>query len=721
MSQSLPSLLKGLNKPQSEAVSYDAGSLAVIAGAGSGKTKVLTNRIAYLLTHHQWPSHAIMAVTFTNKAAQEMKKRLHALQVPHVDQMWVGTFHGLAYRFLRLHHDAAGLSKHFQIIDPQEQEKILKKIFKANHWDQEGFDVKEALSFINQQKDAGIRPHKAESGAYGSFVLQAYREYQEACDKNSWVDFGELLLRCYEVTCHHPEILLHYQNKFRHILVDEFQDTNDIQYAWIEKLCDKGMAIPATVVGDMDQSIYSWRGAKMKNVERFVDEFAQAQLVKLEQNYRSTHHILACANALIGNNKERIPKNLWTQQNTGDPVVLFEAYDDKEEADWAVTQAVKEFGKSKKWGNCAILYRSNAQSRILEEACIKRNVPYKIHGGQRFFERAEIKDALAHLHVISNIKNDLMLERALTSPSKGFGAKTLDLLRHHSQVEDVSWSTLLDRESFGKTHLTPKTRAAWSTWRDAWAEQHDTTLEERVRWCVEKTGLLAHYQEMDRKEKTDRGENLKEFVSVAKRYQESYRQPKEYMIEDFLASIALESDKDDQQGDAVNLMTIHASKGLEFPQVCLVGWDDGIFPSGQSLSDQDRMEEERRLAYVAITRAETRLCISGTVMRRQYGQVMQLPPSRFFAELPVAHCVWLRQPQRQYKTAIHVPTMTSPLLQGGSRNDGFWKVGELVEHPLFGRGKILRVDGAGKNDRVVVQFTQEKKVLLPQLAKLQKV
>lgn len=718
-------LLKGLNPEQAKAVVHPEGSLAVIAGAGSGKTSVLTKRIAWLSSHKKLRSYQILAVTFTNKAAAEMNKRLVALGIPAVDQMWAGTFHGLSHRLLRRHHEAAGLSAHFQILDAQEQEKVVKKIFKSNDWSTEEFSPKDVVRYINAQKDEGLRPHQcATENAIEAFQREAYEAYQNLCDQNSWVDFGELLLRCYELTKDNEEIRLKYQTQFEHILVDEFQDTNDIQYNWIKLLSEAGQAVPVTVVGDMDQSIYSWRGAQMTNVQRFVDEFANVGMVKLEQNYRSTHHILSCSNTIIQNNLQRIDKNLWTSKTEGEKVHLFEAMDEKEEATWAVNQALRQYKESQKWSDTAILYRSNAQSRIIEEACIKKGLPYKIYGGIRFFERSEVKDALAHLAVMVDINNDLMLERALTTPSKGFGNKALEGLRTQSVVQQKSWANLLNNPEFAKNYITGKAQAAWKTWTTSWSEQGDEgRLEDKVRWCVENTGLLAHYQEIDRKEKTDRAENLKELISVAKRYSQGKKESGRMVVLDFLASAALEAENASENGgDAIQLMTIHASKGLEFPTVCAIGWDEGLFPSSQSVNDPQRLEEERRLAYVAITRAEKSLCISGAVDRRQYGQVLRLQPSRFLSELPFASVQWARAPSRSGSLSKDMPQnagLSTNLRKSSSGS--YWSAGDRVHHPAFGGGKIIRVDGANRNDRVMVLFDSgEKKLLLPQLAKLEK-
>lgn len=715
-------ILKGLNPEQAKAVVHE-GSLAVIAGAGSGKTSVLTKRIAHLCQTKNLRSYQILAVTFTNKAAAEMNKRLVELGIPSVDQMWAGTFHGLSHRLLRRHHEAAGLSAHFQILDPQEQEKVVKKIFKSNDWSTDEFDPKAVVHYINGQKDIGLRPHQCSTeNAIEVFNKEAYEAYQELCDQNSWVDFGELLLRCYELTKDNEDIRHKYQAQFAHILVDEFQDTNDIQYNWIKLLSESGQAVPVTVVGDMDQSIYSWRGAQMTNVQRFVDEFADVGMIKLEQNYRSTHHILNCSNVIIKNNAQRIEKNLWTSKTDGDPVELFEAMDEKEEATYAINQAIRQHRLTQKWADTAVLYRSNAQSRIVEEACIKKNIPYKIYGGIRFFERSEIKDALAHLAVVLDINNDLMLERALTTPSKGFGNKALDALRTQSVVQKKTWARLLNDDDFLKKNTTSKAQQSWLKWRELWAEQgFEGRLEDKVRWCVENTGLLAHYEEQDKKDKTDRAENLKELISVARRYSQGKKESGKEIVLDFLSSAALEAENaTDNNGDAIQLMTIHSSKGLEFPTVCAIGWDDGLFPSNQSISDPQRLEEERRLAYVAITRAEKTLCISGAVDRRQYGQVLRLLPSRFLSELPYDSVSWKRSPIRQGSVSKDTPALQS-VKKSAVAASSYWNVGDKVLHAAFGKGKILRVDGMNKNDRVMVLFESgEKKILLPQLAKLEK-
>lgn len=712
--------LKGLNPEQSKAVTHDQGSLAVIAGAGSGKTSVLTRRIACLIECNNWHPSRILAVTFTNKAASEMKKRLTSLGIDDVEKMWVGTFHGLANRFLRRHHEAAGLTAHFQILDAQEQEKVIKKVFKDHQWSTEAHDPKDVMRFINEKKDEGIRPQRCSTNnMIDTFNRKAYQEYQDVCDKNSWVDFGELLLRCYELMANNKDILLKYQEQFAHILVDEFQDTNDIQYAWVNLIAGMGEAVPVTVVGDMDQSIYSWRGAKMTNVQKFVEEFSTVEMIKLEQNYRSTHHILEAANAVINNNSHRIPKKLWTALGDGQPITLFDAMDEKEEASFAINQCIKQHKESGKWADAAVLYRSNAQSRIIEEACIKRNLPYKIYGGIRFFERAEIKDALAYLSVLGDPNNDLALERALTSPSKGFGAKTLDALRMYAIKQDCSWFAALSSD-WGNKNLNGKAKTSWEKLYSQWGENSQQgALEDKVRWCVEKTGLLAHYQALDLKDKTDRAENLKELISVARRYTQGRRSTGTEIVQEFLASAALESENTHEAGDdAIQLMTIHAAKGLEFPCVCAIGWDEGLFPSSQSLSDPDRLEEERRLAYVAITRAEKNLYISGAVERRQYGQTLRLAPSRFLKEVPLTSSSWHRQPIRKI---AHAQVKITPTSASTSTKSSYWSVGDKVIHPQLGQGKILRVDGLGRNDRVLILFDDgSKRVLLPQLAKIQR-
>ena len=712
----------GLNTEQARAVVHGPGSLAVIAGAGSGKTRVLTQRIGWLLASNDWAPTRILAVTFTNKAAQEMKKRLIALGVDDVPRMWVGTFHGLCHRFLRRHHEAAGLDASFVILDAADQEKIVKRLYKDNDWDTESSDPKDAVRYINSSKDAGLRPAQCPTSEPSDrFFRQVYQAYQELCDKNSWLDFGELLLRCAEVMDTNEAIRLSYQTQFGHILVDEFQDTNDIQYAWIKRLSGAGQSIPVTVVGDMDQSIYSWRGAQMTNVQRFVDEFADVGLVKLEQNYRSTPSILRAANTLIGHNATRIPKSLWTDSKNEQPVVLFEARDEREEAEWVVTQARRQHDATGAWADTAVLYRSNAQSRIVEEACIRRGIPYKITGGIRFFERAEIKDALAHLSVIMSPHNDLALERALGVPSKGFGAKTVDSVRLAAIKDGTSW-----HDALNSIKLTPKMKASWELARDGWADQARrpaTSLEEWVRWCVEKTGLLAHHQEIDRKEGSDRAENLQELISVARRFTQGRTSQGLPVVQDFLASAALESAVSaDQSDDALQLMTIHAAKGLEFPCVCAIGWDEGLFPSSQSNGDTARMEEERRLAYVAITRAEQQLFISGAAERRQYGQYMTPTPSRFLDELPSDSVRWHRPPTRTLTRSSH-PVAVRPVapIRTTSSRPAYWSVHDKIVHPSFGAGVVVRVDGLGPNDRLLIRFDDGvSRVLLPQLAKIQK-
>lgn len=747
---STSSLLDGLNDRQLAAVTSGNVSLAVVAGAGSGKTSVLTKRIAWLLAQHpDWRSSRIMAVTFTNKAAREMTDRLEKLDVP-VSGMWVGTFHGLANRFLRLNHEAANLKKSFIILDASDSEKLVNTIFKERRLPMWDGAAREVSSWISKWKDAGLRPNfvpqptpEAVTGA------EIYRIYQERCEENSWVDFGELLLRTVETMERHDVILENMRSRFSHVLVDEFQDTNLIQYRWLALLTDRGSIIPATVVGDMDQSIYSWRGAQMTHLQDFVDQFAGASIIKLEQNYRSTGHILATANALIAHNTQRIDKDLWTDAGAGEPVVLVETDDDRNEARHVVALAKHQYTLSHRWRDTVALYRFNYQSRLLEEALNAARIPYQIHGGLRFFDRQEIKDALAHLGVLADHSNDMALERALGAPTKGFGAANIDTLRLWSAKNRPSGAPRLPSlwalcdavtgaaplsgpwNAPPTSLLSASARKAWNAIRGRWDEASALDFRDQVLWCVNESGLLAHYQERDRKDHTDRAENLKELVSSATRFvEESKRQGLPSTAEEFLATAVLDSDKqaDAPDIDAVQMMTIHAAKGLEFPSVCLVGWDEELFPAPRAIASEDPslLEEERRLAYVAITRAERTAHIVGSARRMRFGRISEFSPSRFLAELPTDHVVWWAPPRRSGSPAAsvaHAPGLGPAVPARTARTPipTFWLPGQRVRHPTFGLGRVVRADGPHQDDRVLVHFDNGKNtMLLPAIAKLSK-
>ena len=729
-------LVAGLNPEQATAVVHPSGCLAVVAGAGSGKTSVLTRRIAWLVQECGLPPDAIMAVTFTNKAANEMRSRLEGLGIHGLARMWLGTFHGLGARFLREYAEPAGLRPRFNILDASDAEKLFKTLAAANGWVEKGLDVKEAIAWIASRKDEGkspseISPRDPKEGLF----LQAYRAYQAECDRKGVVDFGELLLRPRQLLASNPAIRQQFCSRFSHILVDEFQDTNEVQYEWVDILSTTGKRADVTVVGDMDQSIYSWRGAQMANLPRFVKDYA-AQIVKLERNYRSTGHILAAANAVVSNNRQRIPKKLWTEQPAGNRVRLSIFFDGRQEAEWVASSLAASHSarQGARWSDFAVLYRVGALSRQLEDAMIRHRIPYKVHGGLRFFDRMEIKDALAHLRTLADTADESALERALGAPPRGLGPAILDPARARALRERRTLHEVLSLDS---TTWSARALRAWGDWESSrQAAASLGSLEAMVRWAVEDTGLMERAVKQDAKDQTDRAANLGELVSVAAEFdkQEESLLPADRLVA-FLDAAVLSPETESASPDVVKLMTIHAAKGLEFPCVFLVGCDEGLFPSAMA-QDPDRMEEERRLAYVAITRAERRLCLSSVQERMVYGKVQDMLPSRFLSEIPSDEMEWdgssvvrrldARPSRSRMSTGSVRPTYPSGATRGGaalhsSSSHAGWRAGDGVEHNIFGRGQVVRVIAASPEPRLVVRFGGNERTLLPSIAKLRKV
>lgn len=724
-----------LNPQQAQAVLHPNGCLAVVAGAGSGKTAVLTRRIAWLVRECGLPVDSIMAVTFTNKAAAEMRRRLEGMGIHGLHKMWLGTFHGLGARFLREHAQAAGLRPRFTILDAPDSEKLFKNLAQSHGWLDNGMELKDAMAWIASRKDRGESPQDiTPADSREAMFLRAYRTYQEECDRRGVVDFGELLLRPYKLLREKPELRQAFSSRFSHFLVDEFQDTNRVQYEFLALLSQNGTTCDVTVVGDMDQSIYSWRGAQMTNLPKFVNEFS-ASTIKLEQNYRSTGHILAAANAVVANNRHRIPKVLRTDAPMGHAVRLSIFRDGKEEAEWvAKSIAASQHSRGKgSWSDFAVLYRVGALSRQLEEAMLRHRVPYKIHGGLRFFDRMEVKDALAHLRVLSDPSDEGALERALSSPPRGIGPSVLDQARARARDEHKS---LYDVLSTGFGSLSSRASKSWSEWEYGRQKAMSAnSLEEMVRWAVEETGLLERARKLDEKDHTDRASNLEELVSVAAEFdrQAASDAPMDRLVS-FLDTTALAPEIESGQApDAVRLMTIHASKGLEFPCVFIVGCDDGIFPSQQA-DTAERMEEERRLAYVAITRAERRLCMTSAQERMVYGKTQLMAPSRFLSEIPKDNIEWDSSTVSRYishPSSVSTPTSGASLSRQGSgrsypstqssRPSGKWVKGQRVRHKVFGTGRIVRVIAGDPEVRVVVLFGRVEKTLLPSLAGLEKI
>lgn len=715
-------LLAGLNEAQLAAVTAPPGHCLVLAGAGSGKTRVLTHRIVWLIEEQGlWP-HSIMALTFTNKAAGEMRARLHSLVHSPARGMWVSTFHATAHRLLRLHFLEAGLPENFQILDADDQQRVVKRVIQEMDLDDKRFPPKIGTWMINGWKDEGLRPDAVQPSGnpLDHTWIMVYRDYEAACARAGVVDFAELLLRSFELLRDRDELREHYQQRFQHLLIDEFQDTNSLQYNWVRQLA--GTQGRVFVVGDDDQSIYSWRGARVENMQRFTRDYPDCRLVRLEQNYRSTATILGAANALIAHNSARLGKELWTAAGKGPPIELFAAYDEAEEARHAVSRILKYVDEGHALSDCALLYRSNAQSRALEEALIQKSIAYRVYGGLRFFERAEIKDALAYLRLIASPDDDSALERALNTPPRGIGDKTAELLRNRARDGARSmWLTLVD-ESEGAA-LAGRARSALKGFRELIEHLRERAggkiLKEQINLVLEHSGLLKHYSKEDKLGQDGRADNLEELLNVASRFEFTGQDDQEGMSElnAFLSYAALEAgDKQSEPGaDAVQLMTLHAAKGLEFPLVFLTGLEEGLFPTQRAVDDGLQMlEEERRLAYVGITRAREQLVLSYAESRRRHGEYSYNRPSRFLSELPRDALREVR-PRSRLSQASQYGMSRQTLAEKPAI-----KLGATVRHERFGIGVVLAAVGSGDHARVQVQFEDVgMKELVLSFAKLQ--
>jgi len=724
----LSPILNPLNDAQRAAVTAPLGPVLVLAGAGSGKTRVLTHRIAWLIQADGVSPHGVLAVTFTNKAAGEMRSRIERLLGMPGASLWIGTFHGIAHRLLRIHWREANLTQGFQILDSEDQQRLIRKILKAAELDESRWAPREVQWFINNNKDEGRRPQHLKDGNDPSRaqLIRLYAAYEEACARNGVVDFAELLLRAYELWRDNPPLLAHYRRRFRHVLVDEFQDTNAIQYAWMQLLAppapaaadaDGARAGQPFVVGDDDQSVYRFRGARAENLQHFRRDYPQSQLFRLEQNYRSTAIILEAANGLIAHNASRLGKNLWTSGARGEPIRLYSAFNERDEAEFVTHRIREHVAHGGLRREVAILYRSNAQSRVFEEAFLSARMPYRVYGGLRFFERAEIKDALAYLRLIANRRDDASFERVVNLPARGVGAKSLDALRAAARGAGSSlWEAAAACD--GRGLLGAKAAAAVHGFM-ALIERlaRDTTalaLHEQVDQVLKATGLIEHY----RREKAERGEaraeNLDELVSAARGFipESSELSP----LEAFLAHAALEAGEGqaDEWEDCVQMMTLHNAKGLEFPVVFLTGLEEGLFPHQRSFSDLEGLEEERRLCYVGMTRAMRQLYLSYAEQRRLHGIDSYGQVSRFVREVPEGLVEEVR-PRVQ---------VSRPVAVGRFRPEepavGGVRLGARVRHGKFGDGVVLNVEGSGAHARVQVNFERQgTKWLMVQYANLQ--
>ena len=702
-------LFDSLNEAQRQAVGSPSGPILVLAGAGSGKTRVLVHRIAWLIQAEGLSPHSILAVTFTNKAASEMRGRLEGLLGMPPRGLWVGTFHGLSHRLLRAHWREARLPENFQILDSDDQYRLVKRVLKALELDEAHWPPRKMQWFVNGRKDEGVRPaHMQDTGdPVNRQMIRFYTAYEQACQRAGVVDFAELMLRSLELLRDTPTLLEHYRSRFRHLLVDEFQDTNDIQYAWLRLLA--GDKTPVFAVGDDDQSIYGWRGARIEHIQKFTRDFPGALTVRLEQNYRSTATILGAANTLIRQNGSRLGKELWTDGLQGEPITLYGAFNEYDEARFVADQLR---GWREGGGACrdvAILYRSNAQSRVLEETLIQAGVPYRVYGGLRFFERAEIKDALCYMRLVASRDDDTALERVINQPTRGLGERTVALIREQARAQGVSlWDAagrLLEQGA-----LAARAGNALRGFRvlldDMATACANLDLHEQVEHVIAHSGLKDHYEAEKGEKAQARVDNLEELVSAARGFvHDPERHEDMSPLTAFLSHAALEAGEGEADAweDCVQLMTLHSAKGLEFPLVFLVGMEEGLFPHRMSLEEPGRLEEERRLAYVGITRACRRLVLTYAESRRLHGRESYNAPSRFIAELPEDLLEDVR-PRATLRRPVAEPVRTRRVKEPPAEG---LTLGARVRHKKFGEGVILDCEGQGSSARVQVRFDGE--------------
>ncbi|MGB5080741.1 MAG: UvrD-helicase domain-containing protein [Burkholderiales bacterium] len=704
------SLLENLNPEQLAAVTLPDQSALILAGAGSGKTRVLTTRIAWLIQTGRVSPSGLLAVTFTNKAAREMLTRISAMLPINTRGMWVGTFHGLCNRFLRTHHRDAGLAQLFQILDSQDQLAAVKRVLKTLRVDEERFPAREAQLFINAAKEEGKRARDIElTDEATRRLVEIHAAYDEQCQREGVVDFAELLLRTFELLTRNEVLREHYRERFRHVLVDEFQDTNRLQYRWLKLLAGPRTLVFA--VGDDDQSIYRFRGANVGNMAEFERDFRVENVIRLEQNYRSQGHILAAANALIAHNRKRLGKNLWTAAGQGEPVRVYEAQSDGYEAAWLTEEVQSLHRGGLRLAEMAVLYRSNAQSRIIEHALFSNGLPYRVYGGLRFFERMEIKHALAYLRLAANPEDDGAFLRVANFPARGIGARSLEALQDAAKAGGTS----LYRAAAGLPGRTAGAVAAFVRLVESLkAETQGLPLTETIEVMLERSGLVAHYKA--ERDGADRVENLGELVNAAAAF---VNEAEEHDLAAFLAHAALESGENQaaEGSDALQLMTVHSAKGLEFAAVFITGLEEGLFPHEQSVMEDDGLEEERRLMYVAVTRARTRLYLSSAQTRMLHGQTRYNVASRFLDEIPeeVVKRLTPRPGRGKFDDVAWAP---QPQTRSAATGHGF-RIGQSVLHPKFGQGVIVSAEGAGADARLQINFgRQGMKWLALEFAKL---
>ncbi|WP_211472212.1 UvrD-helicase domain-containing protein [Collimonas humicola] len=758
----MQNLLHNLNPEQLAAVTLPAQSALILAGAGSGKTRVLTTRIAWLIQTGQVSPSGVLAVTFTNKASKEMMTRLSAMLPINTRGMWIGTFHGLCNRLLRAHYRDAALPQTFQILDSQDQLSAIKRLLKAMNVDDEKYPPRNLMYFINGAKDQGLRANEVEANDdYNRKFVELYDLYDQQCQREGVVDFAELLLRTYELLSRNQPLREHYQSRFQHILVDEFQDTNDLQYKWLKLMAGQRGAVFA--VGDDDQSIYAFRGANVGNMTAFEHEFRVENLIKLEQNYRSHGHILDSANTLIANNSKRLGKNLRTDAGHGEPVRIYEATSDLQEAQWIIEETKSLINDGASRSEIAVLYRSNAQSRVIEHALVASGIPYRVYGGQRYFERAEVKHAIAYLQLMDNPHNDSAFLRVVNFPARGIGARSLEQLQDAAKQYGISLYTAVP-------YVAGKAGATLGSFlkliEGGRFETQHLPLPEMVQVVLDLSGLMQHYQ--NEKEGADRIENLEQLVNAATLFvsEEGFGidapallGPKAQAVSGasittadgievfdadaplaavmsplsaFLSHASLEAGNNQAQAgeEALQLMTVHSAKGLEFDAVFITGLEEGLFPHENSQKEDAGVEEERRLMYVAITRAKKRLYMSFSQTRMLHGQTRYNMRSRFFDELPEDALKWLSPKVQQHSWFANTKSAwdeapekaANNISKNFGRRDIGWRIGENVAHLKFGEGVIVNIEGSGGNARAHINFGKHGMKLLDlSVAKLEKV
>lgn len=699
-----------LNDAQREAVAASPQPMLVLAGAGSGKTRVLTSRIAYLVEAHSVSPLSILAVTFTNKASREMRIRIEDILGIPMSGMWIGTFHSLAHRLLRQHYQEAGLPQEFQILDSDDQLRMVKRCLKELALDEAYWPPRQLQWYISGHKEEGRRPSQVEANndAQQQTMLAIYSHYESLCQRFGLVDFSELLLRAYELLKNNEVLRNRYQERFSHVLVDEFQDTNSIQYAWLKLLVQKSKNLFA--VGDDDQSIYGWRGAKVENILQFEQDFPNTKTIRLEQNYRSTSHILDAANAVIQNNGTRLGKNLWTAGEEGEPVKLYTAYNEQDEARFVIDQIQSWVNQGGQRSEVAILYRSNAQSRVFEEVLINVGMPYRVYGGLRFFERAEIKDALAYLRLCVRRDDDPSFERIVNTPTRGIGNKTVDMVREFARAQQISmWDAT--NQLISSTQLNNRAKSALAVFveliQETSSQIKDQDLFQQIEIMLDLSKLIKHFE----KEKGEKGqariENLQELITAARGFEVEETEDDLPPLSSFLAHASLEAGEGqaEEWEDCVQLMSLHSAKGLEFPLVFLTGLEEGLFPHQRSLEEgSGRLEEERRLCYVGMTRAMQQLWLSHAELRRLYGTEKYTSPSRFLSEIPDE---LLMEVRTKAKSTYSAPVRNSSnWVDDQSTHESGISVGANVSHPKFGDGVVVNLEGQGEYARIQINFPE---------------